>query len=481
MESPQTTISGDLPIRLARPKQLSPVQETEESTQSVDIQGMAGTLEPKPQPGVDPKFLEDEAAGQIDVSTILPENKKKGNRKPKSKRGRNAPTGFEDFYADPPVTPAEYQELRGLYDPSRSFADRIDEALMRFQKNRRLDSERSNVFLKYLQYGGVTVGPNVGGGVAGQDLKAMDQDEALRARSATAVFLTQSKLEVDFNDVVRGYLSSYFPFYFLPDDEYTIKLATVTIRNFLSYLLHHDVCPEYKDNIDQARKICVLAEIELLKNQQLVSAGPGYFNQSCSMLFGGYHFDNPPNAEQAGELSYDAARKVAKFAIAGCGTNEQASRFRAMADNDTLSAMKVEDIDGFEILGVTEPDAETIGFYKSHASDLVPVGKIHAKAFRDPGKPDLDLSPEERWKWNHGNEPLPEFDFFLEVGLLSYCYPGMKVMTSVWEVSCGLHYFDEIISVYTSFYTVLGNDMMVEWKKPVDLMGQDVDDVVDAL
>lgn len=199
------------------------------------------------------------------------------------------------------------------------------------------------------------------------------------------------------------------------------------------------------------------------------------------MLFGGYHFDNPPNAEEAGELSHDAARKVVKFAIAGCGTNEQASRFRVMADDDTLSAMKVEDIDGFEILAVTEPDAETIAFYKSYASDLVPVGKIHARAFRDPGKPDLDLSPEERWEWDHGNEPLPEFDFFLEVGLLSHCYPGMKVMTSVWEVSRGLHYFDEIISIYTSFYTVLGNDMMVGWKKPMDLMGQDVEDVVDAL
>jgi hypothetical protein len=88
MESPQTTISGDLPIRLARPKQLSPVQETEEPTQSVDIQDLTEPLGPKPKPAVDPKFLEDEAARQIDVSTILPGNKKRANKKPKSKRGR---------------------------------------------------------------------------------------------------------------------------------------------------------------------------------------------------------------------------------------------------------------------------------------------------------------------------------------------------------------------------------------------------------
>jgi len=60
--------------------------------------------------------------------------------------------------------------------------------------------------MKYLQYGGVTVGPNVGGGVGAQEVKEMDKDDALRARSKTAVFLTQSELEVDFNAVVRGYL-----------------------------------------------------------------------------------------------------------------------------------------------------------------------------------------------------------------------------------------------------------------------------------
>src|ERR1700744_4232615 len=54
MDSSQNSISGDLPIRLARPKQLKPVQGTKEPAQTV------------PKPAIDPNFLEDEAASQID-------------------------------------------------------------------------------------------------------------------------------------------------------------------------------------------------------------------------------------------------------------------------------------------------------------------------------------------------------------------------------------------------------------------------------
>ena len=224
-----------------------------------------------------------------------------------------------------------------------------------------------------------------------------------------------------------------------------IHLATVTIRNFLSYLLYHDVCPEYKENIDEARNSCDIATKELWKNQQFTASGLGNFNTACSTLFGGYFFDirveggtwsNPKEPEPV-KMTNEIARKVIKFALAGAGTNEQATRFRDLASQDALTAMQIEDIDGFEITAIFPPDEGTKEFYRTYAPDLQPVGRILGKAYRDPGKPRIDLTPEEEQEWEDG--PLSgasELEFFLEESLLKNCYVGMKVIASVWELNC---------------------------------------------
>jgi hypothetical protein len=63
------------------------------------------------------------------------------------------------------------------------------------------------VFLKYLQYGGVSVGQNQNQGVTPQELKGMDQEEAMQARSNTAIFPNEGRdLPISFNDVATGYL-----------------------------------------------------------------------------------------------------------------------------------------------------------------------------------------------------------------------------------------------------------------------------------
>ena len=36
-----------------------------------------------------------------------------------------------------------------------------------------------------------------------------------------------------------------------------------------------------------------------------------------------------------------------------------------------------------------------------------------------------------------------------------------------------MYYFDEIFSTYPSFYTVLANDMMLEWKRPKEITAEE--------
>lgn len=366
-----------------------------------------------------------------------------------------------------------------------------------------MESDRSAIFIKYLGYGGVNVTPKMFTGTDKRELEEMDKDETLVAKSQTSIDKERADLSIDFSSVVKAYLygsflltssskliptrTSYFPAYFNPETEGMIKLATVTIRNFLSYLLYHDVCPEYKENIHMARTTCDIADKELWKNQQFMVQGPGDFNKACSTLFGGAFYilnseDNQWKNERdtSVRMTAEIARKATKIALAGAGCDKQALRFKTLAERDGLLATRVEDIDGFEVTAVTPPDPEVREFYKVYAPDLHPVGKMLGKPYRDPAKPELDLSPEERLQWERDGWLGGEFEFFIEDNLLELCYPGMKVITSVFELNCGVYFFDDVNAAYSSIYTVLLNDLMIGWKKPKSWSPSEGDGVSDG-
>ncbi|OGM42192.1 hypothetical protein ABOM_009325 [Aspergillus bombycis] len=421
----------------------------------------------------------DEEKNMATVDLVAPKRKKKRKPKSKAKHGKNKPTGFEEYYVDAPMTPKEYEEEKKLYD----IPSRIEAAILRYQNNRRLEPERREVFMRYLAYGGVDVGPKMFTGVDEQELQQLDSEQALIAKGQANIRQACTKLTVDFNAVVKGYLTSYYPYFFNPESEDMVKLATVTIRNFLSYLLYHEVCPEYKENIDEARRSCDIAAKELWQNQEFATSSPGDFNKACSTLFGGFFYDmnveeNNWNNRKNGNflMRNDVARKVVKFAMAGSGTNAMTLRFQTLASQNSLHSTLVPDIHGFEVTAVFPPTLETREFYRHHAPDLNPVGRMVGKAYRDPGKPCYDLSAEERLLWETGAASMPDFQFFLEESLLKLCYPKMKVITPVWELNSGFNFFEDVHTVYSSRYTVLCNDLMLGYSQSVDLTEKGQDD-----
>lgn len=263
-----------------------------------------------------------------------------------------------------------------------------------------------------------------------------------------------------------------------------IRLATDTIRNWLNYLLYHDVVPEYTDNIKSARTYCNIAEKQLWDNQRLLTNGPGYFHKASSFLFGGFYHDQGRQPEQPeawadenlirnrAPMTPSVAQKVVMFALAASGTDEQSAVFSDLAMRGELSAHAIQDIDGFEIVDIILPHDGTRSFYETYAPDLNVVGKVRAKAWRDTNAPPVELAPGETLPNIHGLE----FDFFFEERLLQYCYLGMKVVTTVWELNCGVFFFDEILNAYCSFYTPSLNDLMLGWKAPCDLTKKTKDD-----
>ncbi|KAL5341636.1 Argonaute complex, subunit Arb1 [Aspergillus crustosus] len=402
-----------------------------------------------------------------------PKKKKKRSQRPKSKKGRGKPTGFEEYYVDAPITVEEYESEQSLYHESRPIIHRIEDALLRFYKARRIETDRYEIFTGYLIFGGINVGPNMFAGTDNRDLKEMDKDEILQARGRTSVNKDFAHLTIDFNAVVTGFLTSRFPFYYNPYNEEMIKLATVTIRSFLSYLLYHDVCPEYKDNIDEARKTCDLVGKELWKNQQLMASGPGDFNIACSTLFGGFNHDlyvennqwKNTKADRV-QMTKDIAQKVVRFGLAAAGSDDLILSYLETVKNGASKVKKLEDIHGFEVSGLQFLTSSQREIYQTEAPDLNPVGILYGTTYLDPGESDYDLSPTEREEWAKRGRHTTELRFFLEENLLELCYLGMKIISPIWELSCGFHYFEDTVKVYSSIYSPLANELMIGWKKP---------------
>jgi hypothetical protein len=135
--------------------------------------------------------------------------KKKKKKKKKSKN--KGISGFEDNYADAPITPEEFAEERGdIYHPSRSFAERIEFAVQRYRARRKFDNLRKDIFDKYLSLGGIETGPKMFSG--GFDQRNIDDKDAEQIATMTATDAVDidkqdgSKWKVDFEGVARAFL-----------------------------------------------------------------------------------------------------------------------------------------------------------------------------------------------------------------------------------------------------------------------------------
>jgi len=120
------------------------------------------------------------------------------------------PTGFEENFADAPVTPAEHAINRHLYDPSVSFATRIETAIQRYRARRKFHTETAQVFSEFLSFGGVdTAQKQFTERLSKADLADMDPADVAAMTGTDVVrevVLNNDKWEVDFVGVAQGFL-----------------------------------------------------------------------------------------------------------------------------------------------------------------------------------------------------------------------------------------------------------------------------------
>ncbi|KAK5134050.1 hypothetical protein LTR08_006940 [Meristemomyces frigidus] len=411
-------------------------------------------------------------------------------------KGMLKPTGFEPNAVGGPLTPDEHAEERERYSVENSFISRIEEAVKRFTNGRRMHQDSHKVFAKFMCFGGFEAGANMfQGGMTREQLKKdghskKEIDDILTyygvsERVKESFYAQEDGTEekaswvVDFEGLAKAFISDPFMYFWDWYEKEEVKNSVQVLRSFYNYLLLHDVCTEYDDQLRAARKICDQAEKEFAKLWVVDVSLPGAFNTACSTLYGGNYTGLYKTAGDASADDPDAAwmtvgddiglsRKEAdmifKAGIAAHGTEAQFKRVNNSSVDGTsglkvVSSQKI----GLEVVGVVLPDSNATELYaatKSRYGYVDAMGKLVCKRWNVPYAPPSDLPAS----LNFPKEQ--ELEFLVEAEVLEYCYPGIKMEAIVKELDIGISWIDSIDAMFPSFYTFVPNEGARVWKDP---------------
>ena len=384
-----------------------------------------------------------------------------------------------------------------------------------------MSSERRDIFYKYLAYGGVDISPNMFQSTADLDQSSMSKDELAMAMSKVSIGSDKYDLQspqalyaVDFLACMQAFLSRHAAALYGFETYDQVALVTTTLERFMDYLLQHDVCSEYKTEVQDARACCRSATAELWACAEAYRWLPGDFNIACSTLFGGVYSENydgearwndEPN-EQATfvGMAPEQAMQIVKFGVAGAASEAVYQKYlnivNSKDEKQRFEVVSRQRDAGFTIKKIFQPTKDCIRLYKSQSTEFRPVGRVIAIPWVNADAPPEDLTPPERGILNSSSATSPskssrlqgspksehlgnpkleeikdasteEYTFFIELPLISQLRVGMHLEATIHELNCGIWWFDDFRVVYPSFDTYLTNDLMLGWKEPRWLKG----------
>lgn len=201
---------------------------------------------------------------------------------------------------------------------------------------------------------------------------------------------------------------------------------------------------------------------------------PGDFNMACSEIFGG-SYQGTYSADRAwmGDLetqfsvgiSPERAPHVFKIGLAANASDEMFPKYKQQLDDKTCKITKVENT-GLEVTEIVPANETVLNLYgQEQCKGLKPIGKLKAKTWFSPNAPEEDLTEEEEAHLKANPPALKDYEFWVEEEVLGKCVVGMKFEATVRETSFGLTFFDAFQSVHCSFYDVLPNELMADWRE----------------
>ena len=246
------------------------------------------------------------------------------------------------------------------------------------------------------------------------------------------------------------------------------------IRAFLNYLLHHDVCPEYEEQIYNARKTCDVGEAQLWLLHESARALPGDFNKACSVIWGGQYFNSyiDPDNEWAKRIGLkpgmtkEQAHVVFVAALSNHGTEENFQAYVAQNSNKRTKIVRQFEA-SLEVTDIQFASYDVRQQYKAPAiNGLHPTGKLKAQTWHNPATAEDDLTEEEEAALaKAGQRPVETFEFWVEDVVLEKMFVGMKLHVQVYELSFRVYYFDTVTGTLCSFYSFVPNEDMIGWRE----------------
>ncbi|KAF3930433.1 hypothetical protein ABW20_dc0102978 [Dactylellina cionopaga] len=415
-----------------------------------------------PQIGQQNPTIRTQPGNETGAAEAAPKKKKKKRRK--GGKGKTLPTGFEEDFAEAPLTEKIFNENKELYDPSKSVAERIETAVQRYKARRKFAGKgeiRVKLLGDYLLLGGINTGQKMFGGVDQKFMKDHDAEEIARYRATDYVpeqmhnigaprveeldgGYEEPEHTVDFNYIVRGFLTHRVPFSFGMKTPENIEVAVGTIKNFLNWILYHSVCPEYTDNIKLALKTCDMASQELPICSLLSNKLPGDFNKACSTLFGGYWSIITPQQWEKADGEDDSKKPEPGF------TKEKALEIY----NSLISELDVSH-DLNKLPGETYKEYATLqvaSVWLPEPGSSRNLATIHCQ----PWTPEESSPIESKWGSPDG------ITLYCEKTIAQYAYPKMHICCTLHELDNGLIYFDEITGVMCSDFLEIRDEKELE-------------------
>jgi len=183
---------------------------------------------------------------------------------------------------------------------------------------------------------------------------------------------------------------------------------------------------------------------------------PGDFNSACSFLFGGIR----------GDSSWDGGYTSQTY----LGLNDaEASRifisgYEALGDKALLKEDEYETKKVLMSQEVTEVEEdiglEVTAIEPSKEGGSFGILRCRSWALPDFAGRDLPVGIDSP------SPPVKAYDFWIEEEILQNCFVGMKIEGTVHTLTSGLKFLENVTAVWCSFYTVLENELLKEWKDP---------------
>ncbi len=265
---------------------------------------------------------------------------------------------------------------------------------------------------------------------------------------------------VDFAGIAAGFLSiSILPLTCLVPEP--TQRAIGVVENFLRYVLQHDVCPEYAENVKKALGVCGRARDEWPRLCRFRNLLPGKFNLAAAQTFGVHEEGDwalqnlEPSETLSPKLVFYASLVAAGQPVPKTATGQSDLRLSRQF-TCSLALQRVE-----------LPTPAVTSYFRrlalgSEAHRMLGLQPLGRAVFRP-------TVIEDGWVRQVPEAPLPadhDVVFFFEQDLLAEMTVGTLVTARVGELSSGFRFVKTLETVQPSFYTFLPQHLIKDYKPP---------------